>query len=216
MGDNAQRAYLGGGHYARGHVFNALQFKGDVRSLIENACGSGHDRIYGNGAKNSLVGHAGNDVLHGFGGNDRLWGSGGHDYLLGGSGHDVIVGGLGNDRINGTAHAFQGTGERDILISGSLSDRDTFILGDNKGVYYNDYGNADFAVIKDFDVYDFLGDIADRIQLLGSAVSYSLSNVSVNGIAGAGIHYAGDLIGIVQGINSASLDLTNSNQFMYV
>ncbi len=46
VGDNAQRAYLGGGHYARGHVFNALQFKGDVRSLIENAYG-GRSMVWG-------------------------------------------------------------------------------------------------------------------------------------------------------------------------
>jgi serralysin len=36
---NGQRANLGDGNYARGNVFNALQFNGDPRSLIENAIG---------------------------------------------------------------------------------------------------------------------------------------------------------------------------------
>ena len=39
---SAQRAFLGGGPnggYARGNVFNALQYNGDARSLIENAIG---------------------------------------------------------------------------------------------------------------------------------------------------------------------------------
>lgn len=72
------------------------------------------------------------------------------------------------------------------------------------------------AVIRDFDVHDFLGDVADNIQLLGSAASYSLSNVSVRDIFGAGIHYAGDLISIVQNVSSTRLNLTDTNQFTYV
>ena len=54
----AQLAYLGGGPnggYARGNVFNALQYNGDPRSLIEMAIGgSGDDRIVGNAAANTL------------------------------------------------------------------------------------------------------------------------------------------------------------------
>ncbi|MEM7064447.1 MAG: M10 family metallopeptidase [Cyanobacteria bacterium P01_B01_bin.77] len=350
MGGNDQRAYLGDGKYARGHVFNALQYNGDTRSLIENAYGgSGNDRIYGNRANNYLRGNGGNDRIYGYAGNDtivggtgndslyggdgrdyiwggsgndfisggrgddfmdggsgidtvdyRHWngggtynlntgiasfsgyyneeirnfeniytgngadvvvgtnganriytnggndfisalggndyvsagagadtvyggsgndvinGNNGNDYLLGGRGNDNIVGGLGNDRVNGTTHAAQGTGERDILRSGNMNDRDTFILGENGRVFYNDRGNTDHAVIRDFDVYNFVGDVADRIQLLGSSASYSLGNVSVNGVAGAGIHFAGDLIGIVQNISASSLNLSNTNQFTYV
>jgi serralysin len=62
----AQRANLGDGHYARANVFNALQFQGDARSLIENAIGgSGADTIVGNVADNSLTGGGGNDLLEG-------------------------------------------------------------------------------------------------------------------------------------------------------
>lgn len=112
---SAQRAYLGGGNYARGNVFNALQYNGDARSLIEAAIGgSGHDNIYGNAANNALYGNAGNDYLWGgTGGNDYLSGGDGDDVLNGGGGADAAYGGAGNDYIYavvGTDTADGGTG----------------------------------------------------------------------------------------------------------
>jgi serralysin len=81
-----QRADLGGGPNggeARGNVFNALQHRGDPRSLIENAIGgSGNDRLIGNAAANLLRGGAGDDRLNGLGGGDAL---------AGGTGSDVFV-----------------------------------------------------------------------------------------------------------------------------
>jgi serralysin len=75
--------------HARGNVFNALQYNGDVRSLIENATGgSGNDNIIGNSARNSLKGNAGNDVLDGGQGDDYLFGGLGKDKLIGGDGID--------------------------------------------------------------------------------------------------------------------------------
>ncbi|MDJ0716359.1 MAG: M10 family metallopeptidase [Prochloraceae cyanobacterium] len=83
VGGNFQRANLGDGNYARGHVFNALQHNNDSRSLIENAYGgTGDDRISGNNA------------------NNFLWGSSGDDTLVGGSGDDTLVGGAGADVLN--------------------------------------------------------------------------------------------------------------------
>jgi serralysin len=80
---SGQRAYLGDGHYARGNVFNALQYQGDVRSLIENAIGgSGNDVIKGNSIANKLRGGAGNDVLSGLSGNDVLAGGAGADSFV--------------------------------------------------------------------------------------------------------------------------------------
>ena len=70
----AQLAYLGGGPnggYARGNVFNALQYQNDPRSLIENAVGgSGGDWLVGNAASNVLTGRGGNDTLWGLDGDD--------------------------------------------------------------------------------------------------------------------------------------------------
>ncbi|MBB4438512.1 Ca2+-binding RTX toxin-like protein [Rhizobium esperanzae] len=78
-----QLADLGGGPnngYARGNIFNALLYHGNVASLIENVqAGSGNDSIIGNEADNTL------------------WGNAGNDSLSGGSGNDTLIGGTGND-----------------------------------------------------------------------------------------------------------------------
>lgn len=68
---NDNRAYLGSNNYASGHIYNAIQYQGDTRSLIENAIGgSGDDEIIGNAADNTLEGGAGNDTLSGAAGYD--------------------------------------------------------------------------------------------------------------------------------------------------
>ncbi|PDS77016.1 M10 family metallopeptidase, partial [Rhizobium sp. L43] len=82
----SQLADLGGGPnngYARGNIFNALLYHGNVASLIENVqAGSGNDTIIGNEADNTL------------------WGNAGNDSLSGGSGNDTLIGGTGNDTYN--------------------------------------------------------------------------------------------------------------------
>jgi serralysin len=95
-----QLAWLGGGpnFEARGNVFNALQYRDDPRSLIENVRGgSGDDDIVGNAADNTLWGNAGDDDLVGFAGNDILLGGDGDDDLDGHVGVDGMNGGAGND-----------------------------------------------------------------------------------------------------------------------
>ncbi|NJM29667.1 MAG: hypothetical protein HC855_05815, partial [Rhizobiales bacterium] len=78
-----------GTRMARGQVFNALLFNGDLRSIIENAIGgAGNDTITGNAAANTLIGNAGNDTLIGNDGNDRFEGGTGADTLNGGAGID--------------------------------------------------------------------------------------------------------------------------------
>lgn len=84
---STQLAYLGNNgtnQYAPGNIFNALQFNGDVRSLIENANGgSGNDSITGNIADNVLNGNGGADtIISGFGA----------DTLSGGTGSDTLIG----------------------------------------------------------------------------------------------------------------------------
>jgi serralysin len=100
---NFQRANLGGGTgggmhpgHARGHIFNALQFGGDARSLIENAIGgTGNDVITGNSANNNLSGMAGNDTLNGNAGIDTITGGLGSDTFVlstrGASNYDIIT-----------------------------------------------------------------------------------------------------------------------------
>ncbi|TDR94974.1 M10 family metallopeptidase C-terminal domain-containing protein [Enterovirga rhinocerotis] len=121
--NSGQSAYIGGSSnagYARGNVFNALQFNGDARSLIENAIGgSGNDTINGNAANNGLYGNAGNDSLYGYAGEDVLSGGAGEDYLKGGGGSDALYGGNDNDTL-------KGGGEADTLDGGAGIDTVTY------------------------------------------------------------------------------------------
>jgi len=72
-----------GSKVAVGNIANALLYKGDARSLIENAVGgSGSDSLTGNDAANSLQGGTGND---------RLVGGAGNDILDGGAGSDTVA-----------------------------------------------------------------------------------------------------------------------------
>lgn len=90
--------------FARGNIFNALLFKGDLRSLIENAKGgSGSDTIRGNQVANALYGNNGNDKLYGYDGKDKLYGGAGNDTLDGGNGNDTLNGGAGIDKLIGGA-----------------------------------------------------------------------------------------------------------------
>jgi serralysin len=87
-----------GVHVARGNIFNALQYHGDKRSLIEDAVGgSGNDSLVGNQANNKLVGGGGNDtfifVKHNLG-KDTIQDFGGHDRI------DLSHSGLGYSNFN--------------------------------------------------------------------------------------------------------------------
>ncbi|MEM9216664.1 MAG: calcium-binding protein, partial [Cyanobacteria bacterium P01_F01_bin.150] len=205
-------------------------YAGETATNFERVyTGAGADRIVGTSGANHIntsAGHdrvwaqAGNDVVIAGAGNDLVYGQAGRDRLIGATGNDTLVGGAGNDFINGSNFAAQGNGERDILTSGSRSDRDRFILGERSNgagrIYYNNAGNADHAVITDFDRHNFVGDVSDRIQLLGSAASYSIANTNVGGVAGAGIYAGNDLIAIVQGETAATMNLNSGLQFTYV
>jgi serralysin len=106
VGATTQNARLGSGVWAQGHLYNALQFQGDARSLIENARGgSAADTISGNAAANGLEGNDGDDRLSGLDGNDALLGGAGQDLLRGGAGRDRLEDGAGQDRSSGGAGA---------------------------------------------------------------------------------------------------------------
>jgi serralysin len=122
---STQLAYLGSSHYAPGNIFNALQYNGDARSLIENAIGgSGNDSITGNDANNSLWGGNGSDTLYGLAGDDSLYGGAGDDLLVGGGGSDRMYGEAGVDRIFGEDgnDFLYGFGERDELYGQNGAD----------------------------------------------------------------------------------------------
>jgi Ca2+-binding RTX toxin-like protein len=104
----AQRANLGDGQFAHGNLYNALQFQGDSRSLIENATGgSGNDTITGNAANNVLSGNAGNDTLDGGAGVDKLLGGAGNDTIFYDAADDLanVLGGADTDTLVFTSGA---------------------------------------------------------------------------------------------------------------
>lgn len=142
----AQRSDLGGGPHdglAAGNICNALQYRGDPRSLIETAIGgTGDDRLVGNAAANRLVGGAGDDVLSGLGG---------ADVLCGGAGQDIFRFSAASasapeapDRLlpSGGAAAFSGAGAAggDVIDLGGIdantarSGDQAFVLGAGHGI----------------------------------------------------------------------------------
>ena len=120
--DAAQLADLGSGHFASASIYNAYQYQGDVRSLIENAIGgSGDDSITGNAADNTLTGGDGDDVLQG------------------GAGADSLVGGAGTDTAS---YAASSVGVTVDLLTGTTSGGDA--VGDTFSSIENLSG-SDFA-----------------------------------------------------------------------
>ncbi|RVI95570.1 protease [Sinorhizobium medicae] len=123
-----QLAWLGGGPnygFAAGNIFNALQYRGDTRSLIENVKGgAAGDVITGNQAANVLWGNGGRDILNGVTGNDTLYGGSGSDKLYGGRGHDKLFGESGNDLLYAGAGAdrLNGGSGADSFVFKALSD----------------------------------------------------------------------------------------------
>ncbi|HEX8258316.1 MAG TPA: M10 family metallopeptidase [Allosphingosinicella sp.] len=118
----AQLAKIGaydGEIFARGNVANALLYRGDTRSLIENAVGGTKgDTIVGNQAANRLDGGAGDD---------RIDGGEGRDVLIGGAGRDVFLvdhaldraveaSGGGYDEVRSAAASFTLAGGVEALV----------------------------------------------------------------------------------------------------
>jgi serralysin len=146
VGGTFQKAYLGGGNFARGHVFNALQYQGDARSLIENANGgSGNDRMLGNSANNVLNGNSGNDTVDGGSGDDLILLGAGNDYLnIVSGGSDTFYGGTGDDYIYGWTgnETYFGEDGNDNLLGYSGNDN----INGGTGNDYIDAGEGDDAV----------------------------------------------------------------------
>lgn len=105
---------------ANGNIYNALQFEGDARSLIENAVGgSGKDTFRGNAADNTYTGNGSGDTF----------------FFRTGSGSDVIADFSGKDKVN---LAGMGLDFTDIKGMGADSGSD-FVI---------DFGGGDILTIE--------------------------------------------------------------------
>ncbi|HEV2568216.1 S8 family serine peptidase [Sphingomonas sp.] len=105
--------------------------------------------------------------------------------LYGTVGNDTVRGTSASETIYGIAasDAKLGTGARDYLYGGGGAD--VFVLGDARGLFYDDKlaasnGRADWVMIRDFGA-------DDRIQLSGAASNYILRTETLSGIAGTSI-----------------------------
>ena len=140
--------------------------------------GEGNDTITGGVDNDELFGDAGSDSIFGGTEDDTVNGGEGNDTLEGGFGSDSLTGDAGNDRLVGVDTSNPGdelsgfgTSEVDILSGGA--GHNTFVLGDETNVFYDDgdpltVGESDLAFITDFDAG------RNTIQLNGSADNYIL------------------------------------------
>ena len=100
-------------HFARGSIANALLYRGDTRSLIENVVGSrGDDSITGNGADNLLVGGNGDDRMKGLRGDDT--------YVVSNLGDRVSERpGQGEDTVRSSLSFLLDPNFEDLVLTGS-------------------------------------------------------------------------------------------------
>jgi Ca2+-binding RTX toxin-like protein len=161
----------------------------------------------------------GNDIFDGGKGNDGLNGGIGDDQLNGGDDNDILVGGEGNDTLKGDAgnDTLIGINFGTVVFPAQQPEIDTltggigideFWLGDETFVYYNDgdrstIGRDTYALITDFNASE-----NDILQLNGAKEDYSIQVVN-NSIEiykkDSLLATTGDLIGILQGVNSFDL-----------
>jgi serralysin len=153
---DGQRSNLGDGFFARGNVFNAFQYNGDPRSLIENAKGgSGNDLISGNIGRNSLFGNAGDDVLNGQTGSDILSGGADEDAFVFST---ALSASQNVDTIRGFVHAddaiwienaiFKKVGGAGVLKAGAFANWSAKDQADDR-IIYRHLDSSDRGSAKD-------------------------------------------------------------------
>ena len=172
--------------------------------------------IFGGDSNQTIDGSGGDDQISGLGGDDTVNGGNGNDLVMGGKNNDRLLGSAGNDTLNGVDSTQQTTPGKDELdvVNGNAGS-DTFVLGDENQVYYNQggteaEGGQDRMVILDFNP------VVDQIQLHGTSSDYQVSsNASLSTInyiePNSGVK---ELVGVVR--NVSGLDLNDSSQFEYV
>ncbi|WP_019506816.1 calcium-binding protein [Pleurocapsa sp. PCC 7319] len=194
-----------------GEEGNDLLISAESNDFLDG--GKGNDRLVANGGDDILLGNDGRDRLIGGDGLDTLTGGNDNDTLVGDKGNDILNGDRGDDRLIGIDINSNelGSNENDTLTGGSGVD--TFVLGIETGVFYDDgdinsFGDSDFALITDFNAPE------DSIQLFGFAEQYSLDflpnsagSLDAQLIYDSGIASGSELIAVIKNVTAdLSLD----------
>jgi len=171
----------------------------------------------------NLSGNRLNNIMRGGEGDNQLFGKAGNDSLVGGGGSDWISGDAGDDILWGTTGEFNYdyivTAQIDTLTGGA--GRDTFALSqepsDTNYSYYLYYGEADYAIIRDFDkANDKLG----VSNTPGAKLYYTLSSVLPSGVSkGQSLYRDGsskELVAVIQTLDGSPLDLSKDSIFTTV
>ena len=152
---------------------------------------------------------------------DSVTGGSRGEQLFGLKGSDTLDARGGNDKIFGCfAERNGGRGEIDTMWG--RAGRDTFVLGTQFGVLYDDgrrgRGLADYALVKDFTRNQ------DRLQLHGSRSDYFLGASPVRGVSGQGLFHDSnnnnrldrndELIAVLQGGGLNRSNTINKAQFV--
>jgi len=110
----------------------------------------------------------------------------GPNYIYGTAGNDSRAGTAGRDIISGlpSTGSYLGKGSIDQLSGGAGND--IFLLGDSRGVFYDDglsnnAGLSDYVRVRDFQA-------GDQIQLSSKASGYFGAKVTLSGVSGLGIY----------------------------
>jgi Ca2+-binding RTX toxin-like protein len=110
----------------------------------------------------------------------------GPNYIYGTAGNDSRAGTAGRDVMSGlpSTGTYLGKGSIDKLTGGGGND--IFVLGDSRGVFYDDglsnnAGTSDYVQVMDFKT-------GDKIQLSDMASGYFSAQVSLGGRSGLGIY----------------------------
>ena len=181
----------GTSHFARGNVYNALQYQGDKRSLIANiVTGSGNDTIVGNDGGNNIDAGAGNNLVYAGAGTNRIKVGNGQNTVYGGNGLDVITGDAGSSKGN---VFWSGAGGRDTLIGGGGDD-----VLHGTGSDYSDVGIGKYLAGAGGNDIIFGGSGADTI-FGGDATMKNAGNNTLYGNAGNDLIYGGDGADFMQG-----------------
>ena len=165
----------------------------------------GDDTVYGGSGNDTLYGDRNDKEAVGRPASDMLFGDWGDDILYGGEDSDLLDGGDDDDRLIGVETTISepdfGRSTIDTLTGGS--GEDTFVIGQNNNVFYNDgnpdaEGTGDYALITDYQ----LG--IDRLDVAGSENDYSFDLSSGDLPDGFAIYHQGDetsreLIAVLEG-----------------